>query len=65
MKVAIVVFLIGEQYIKSFNIYFRKNLESYCSKYGYDLILQTELIQQEKDMTKKTSIFTITKIPNF
>jgi hypothetical protein len=64
MKVAIVVFLMGEQYINSFNIYFRKNLENYCSKYGYDLILQTELIQQEKDMTKKKFYWQRMLVPN-
>lgn len=53
MKVAVVVFVMGEQYINSFNKYFKNNLENYCLKYGYDLILQNELIRHEDNMTKK------------
>jgi hypothetical protein len=53
MKVAIVVFLIGEVYIQSFNKLFRKSVEAYCKRHGYTLILQTELIQQEPSMDRK------------
>jgi hypothetical protein len=53
MKVAIVVFVIGEQYVNTFNNFFKFNLENYCKKYNYDLIILNELIQKEDNIDKK------------
>jgi hypothetical protein len=53
MKVAIVVFVIGEKYINSFNKFFKKNLESYCKKYNYELIILSNLIREEENLDKK------------
>lgn len=39
MKVAIVLMIIGEEYMIKFDTIFRKNLEAYCEKYGYELIV--------------------------
>lgn len=53
MKIAIVVFIIGNNYIEKFNNKFRHTLTEYCNKYGYELILQTEYIRNEVNMDKK------------
>lgn len=53
MKVAFVVFVIGDKYINNFNKYFHNNLKQYCDKYGYDLIIQTKLLREEENMTSK------------
>ena len=53
MKVAIVLFVIGEKYIINFNKYFKKNLELYCKKNNYDLILLNKLIREEENLDKK------------
>lgn len=53
MKVAIVVFVIGEVYTRSFNLIFRSSLEHYCKKYGYDLIILDRYIKEERNMDKK------------
>ena len=47
MKVAIVVFVIGDKYVNSFNKTFKKPLETYCSKHSYELIVLTEFIRYE------------------
>ena len=39
MKVAIVLLIIGDKYINSFNAIFRKNLQEYSESNGYDLII--------------------------
>lgn len=48
MKVAIVIFVVGEKYINNFKI-FEQNIKNYCKKYEYDFILLTELIFPETD----------------
>ena len=53
MKVAVVVFVIGDVYQQNFNQYFRKNLEMYCKKYNYDFILLDKLIKHEENMDKR------------
>ena len=53
MKIAIVIFVIGDNYIQKFNNKFRNTLTQYCNKYGYELILLNELIKNEPNMDKK------------
>jgi len=53
MKVAIVIFVIGEKYVISFNTIFRTNIEQYCKKYNYDLIILDKLLKHEDDMNYK------------
>ena len=53
MKVAIVVFVIGEKYINNFNKIFKSNLQTYCEKHGYELVVLTDLIKPEENMDKK------------
>jgi hypothetical protein len=53
MKIAIVVFVIGDKYVQNFNDKFKDNLEIYCKKYNYDLIIQNTLIQYENPIDKK------------
>ena len=47
MKIAIVIFVIGKNYIEKFNNKFRNTLTQYCSNYGYELILLNEYIKNE------------------
>jgi hypothetical protein len=53
MKVAVVVFVIGDKYINTFNTIFKNNLQSYCRKYNYDLIILDKLIRDEENMDRK------------
>jgi hypothetical protein len=53
MKIAIVVFVIGEKYIENFEKKFKKNLVDYCNKYNYELIILSEFIRNEENMDKK------------
>jgi len=53
MKIAVVVFVIGEKYINNFNKYFKNNLVSYCIKYNYELFILNELIRNEPNMNNK------------
>jgi hypothetical protein len=53
MKVAVVVFVIGSKYITTFESKFKKNLEFYCKKQGYELIILTDFIRKEENMDKK------------
>lgn len=53
MKVAVVIFLIGEKYILNFNKYFKNSVTNYCNKYSYDLIILNEFIRHEPVMDKK------------
>lgn len=64
MKVGIVVFVVGEKYIYTFNNFFRKNLEKYCEKYGYELIIENNYIREEKDMNHKKFFWQRLLIPN-
>ena len=50
MKVAIVIFLIGDNYIKKFESKFKRTLTEYCNKYGYELIILNEYIKNEPSM---------------
>ena len=52
-RVAIVIFLIGERYIRSFEAVFKKNVEAYCARHGYDLIVLSEFLRPEPAMDKK------------
>lgn len=53
MRVAVIVFVIGEHYIQSFENKFKRNLETYCQKYGYDLIILDHLIIDDDPTNKK------------
>ena len=53
LRVAIVIFVIGEKYTHHFNQYFKKGVVNYCKKHGYDLIVRTELIKTEPNMDRK------------
>lgn len=53
MKIAIVIFLIGDYYIYKFNNIFRYNLTQYCNKYNYELIILNDYIKNETFMDKK------------
>jgi hypothetical protein len=53
MKVAIVVFVVGDRYIKSFEAKFKKTLQYYCQKHQYDLIILTEPIRYENNFDRK------------
>jgi hypothetical protein len=64
MKVAIVVFVIGEKYVNTFNTYFKLNLEQYCNKHSYELIILNELIQKEDNFDKKKFFWQRLLIPN-
>jgi hypothetical protein len=64
MKVAIIIFLIGEKYTNNFDNIFKKNLKEYCKKYNYDLIILDELIKKEKNIDKKKFYWQRLLIPN-
>ncbi len=64
MRVAIIIFVIGDRYINHFNSKYRSNVESYCKKYGYDLILLTDLIRQEQHMDRKKFFWQRLLIPS-
>ena len=64
MKVAIVIFVIGENYIKKFNEIFKPSVDSYCQKYNYELIILTSLIKNEEHMDKKKFYWQRLLIPN-
>lgn len=53
MKVAIVVFVVGDKYIKSFEAKFKKTLQFYCQQHQYDLIVLTEPIRYENKFDHK------------
>jgi len=53
MKVAFVIFVMGDKYIENFNKYFKNNLENYCKKYNYELIQLSKLIREEENMDRK------------
>lgn len=64
MKVAIIIFVIGENYIKKFNESFKSSVESYCQKYNYELIILSSLIKNEEHMDKKKFYWQRLLIPN-
>jgi len=64
MKVAIVIFVIGDNYIKKFNESFKSSVESYCEKYNYELIILNSLIKNEEYMDKKKFYWQRLLIPN-
>ena len=64
MKIAFVVFVIGQKYIESFETIFKKNLLEYCNKYNYELIILSELIKNEEAMDKKKFYWQRLLIPN-
>lgn len=64
MKVAIVIFVIGENYIKKFNETFKSSVESYCQKYNYELIILSSLIKNEEHMDIKKFYWQRLLIPN-
>jgi len=53
MRIAIVIFVIGDYYIQQFNNKFKNTLSEYCSKYDYELILLNENIKNEPNMERK------------
>ena len=63
MKVAVVVFVVGEKYISNFNNTFKQPLESYCNKHSYDLIVLTELLRYEEIMCYKKFLWQKMLIP--
>ena len=53
-KIAICTFVVGEKYKQAFESCFKKALERYCSKYGYELHVFTEPLEKiEPFITKK------------
>jgi len=64
VKVAIVIFVIGDHYINSFNNIFRKNIEIYCKKYNYDFIIINKLIRYEENIPKKKFYWQRMLLPN-
>jgi hypothetical protein len=64
MKVGLVVFLIGEKYIKNFETLFKKNLLLYCNKYNYELIILSEFIHFEQQMDNKKFFWQRLLIPD-
>ena len=64
MKVAFVVFVVGERYIVPFEHVFKKNLQDYCDKYGYELIILSEPIRKEAEMTGKKFLWQKLLIPD-
>ena len=64
MKVAIVIFVIGERYTKHFNATFKSSVESYCRKHQYELIILTSLIKEEPMMDRKKFYWQRLLIPN-
>lgn len=53
MKIAIVIFLIGDNYISKFNEKFKNSIITYCNKYNYELIILTNFIKNEPNMNRK------------
>ena len=64
MKVAIVIFVIGEEYERKFEKFFKQNVQYYCQKYDYDLIILNECIKHEPNMDKKKFYWQRMLIPN-
>jgi hypothetical protein len=64
MKIAFVIFLIGDKYVNNFNNIFKKNIEEYCKKYDYDLIILNQLIKNELEMDVKKFYWQRLLIPN-
>jgi len=64
MKIAIVIFVIGDTYIEKFNNKFKPNLSVYCNKYGYDLIILDKYIKQEEHMDRKKFFWQRMLIPD-
>jgi hypothetical protein len=52
-KIAIVIFIIGDEYRKTFESIFKPNIENYCKKYGYDLHILDKLIREEPNIPRK------------
>jgi hypothetical protein len=53
MKVAVVIFVIGEKYNETFNNFFKKSVEQYCNKYNYDLIILNDFLKKEQYIDRK------------
>ncbi len=53
MKIGIVIFLIGDNYISKFNNKFKSTLVQYCDKYKYELIILNDYIKNEPNMDRK------------
>ena len=64
IKVAIVIFIIGDKYIQSFNKKFKLSVENYCKKYNYELIVLDKLIKHEENMDAKKFYWQRLLIPN-
>jgi hypothetical protein len=64
MKVAVIVFVIGDKYINSFNNIFKLPLEKYCNKYKYTLFVLNNYIKPEINMDKKKFFWQRLLIPN-
>jgi len=54
MKVAFVIFLIGERYKNTFNEKFKNNILNYCSKHSYELIILNEVIENDGENSGET-----------
>jgi hypothetical protein len=67
-KVAIVIFVVGDNYIKTFNLIFKNSVEKYCKRHNYDLHLLTELLVPLEPFNKKKFFwqrFLIPSLPQF
>lgn len=56
-KVAIVIFVMGEKYIATFNKYFKNSVLDYCFRHNYDLKVQTELIRPDEEALQNKKKF--------
>jgi lipopolysaccharide biosynthesis glycosyltransferase len=63
--VAIVIFVIGQEYQERFDSIFKPNLSLYCKKYGYELIVLNKVLKEEPNMNKKTFYWQRMLIPSY
>lgn len=54
---AIVIFCVGDRYIKQFNSTFRVSVQGYCDKHKYDLIILDKMIDEESGPFNKKKFF--------
>jgi lipopolysaccharide biosynthesis glycosyltransferase len=64
MKVAVVVFVVGSKYVNMFESKFKKNLNYYCQKQGYELIILSEMIRKEEKMDGQKFLWQKLLIPS-
>lgn len=63
-RVAIVIFVIGDRYVHSFNSIFKESVEAYCKIHNYDLIVLNRPIRPEPSLDKKKFFWQRLLIPS-